>query len=189
MIDRNEELKPTPKMDTITSGEKSDEAAPKTTPEQAKKDSAVSLGMTDNKIPHRGVIWYVFFVLTFLASSALIVYLSDWALLFFVVVFAGVTLWRGNMGTNIKFAINQEGIRVNEKMFLFNQVESWYFSTIGDDFTITLQMVKKYLPRLTYIFDDEKYLEQLRKALGDRIPETEPREESILDFVIRKLKI
>lgn len=177
-----------PKLDTIAPGKRVDKKADVAVA-VSKKDSTAGFKMTDNKIPHRGVLWYVVFSLIFLVSSALIIYLSDWALLFFVVVFSGVTLWRGNMGTDINVGIYQEGIKINDKEFFFDQIESWHFSSIGDDYTVSFQMVKKYLPRLTFIFTDENYIDKIREGLGGRVPETEPREESIVDFLIRKLKV
>src|SRR3990167_9753477 len=101
---------------------------------------SVKLQVTDNKIPHRGVLWYILFTFVFLGASGLIIYFRDWALLFFVVVFAGITLWRGNKGTDITLEIDNEGVKINAKKFFFEQIESWYFSRIGGDFTINFQM-------------------------------------------------
>lgn len=157
---------------------------------QAKNySSSFSIKVTDNKIPNRGFLWYVLFSLIFLASSAIIIYMGDWPLLFFVIVFAGVTLWRGHAGREMDFEIDQNGVRIDEKKFLFEQIESWYFSRVGDDVTVNFQLVKKYLPRLSFILTESMYLEQTRKSLESRVPEIEPKEEGFIDFFIRKLKI
>ncbi|RJO62273.1 hypothetical protein C4544_00280 [candidate division WS5 bacterium] len=160
-------------------------------PEKEAKNSSSSfrIKVTDNKIPNRGFLWYIFFSLVFLASSAIIIYIGDWPLLFFVIVFAGVTLWRGHAGKEMDFEIDQNEVSIDEKKFPFEQIESWYFSRVGDDVTINFQLVKKYLPRLSFILNESKDLKQTRKALGSRVPEIEPKEEGFIDFFIRKLKI
>ncbi len=151
--------------------------------------SSVKIQVTDNKIPARGLLWYIIFTIVFLGSAGLIIYLRDWALLFFVIVFSGVTLWRGNKGAVMDLEVGSDGVKVNNKTFLLDEIESFYFSRIGEDFTITFQMMKKYLPRLTFIFIDYKYLEQIRQRINDKVPEREPREESYVDLLIRKLKL
>ncbi len=145
--------------------------------------------MIDNRVPKRGVLWYIIFSVIFLAFSAFLIYIRDWVLLSFSMIFSVATLWRHNIGKEINITIDSESIVINNRKFFFYQIESWYFSMIGDDFTITFQLVKKYLPRLTYLFNDPKYIDQLRKNLGNKIPEMVPKEESYVDLIIRKLKI
>jgi hypothetical protein len=190
MADQKEEEN-VQKIDTITQAKKPDSGnlPQKQNTKSAPVEPSINLKVIDNKIPPRGFLWYAIFTVIFIVATGLIIYFVDWALLFFVVVFGGVTLWRGNKGTEISLEIGSESIKINDKVFAFDTIESFYFSRIGDDFTVTFQMVKKYLPRLTFIFSDSIYVDQIRKRLGDKVPETEQREENMLDFIIRKLKL
>lgn len=151
--------------------------------------SYLSLKATDNKIPTRDILWYIFFTVMFLTVSATSIYLRDWALLSFVVVAAGVTLWRGNRGIDIILTVDNKGIKIDSKQFFYNHIENFYFSNIGEHATVTFQPLKKYDPRITLILLEEGSVEAIREKIGDNVPEKEPRDEGFLDFIIRKLKI
>ena len=73
-----------PSEDKVSSPEFSGEKKPV---KEQTLNKTLKIEVTDNKIPHRDPLWYVIFTLIFLASTSLIIYLSDWALLFFVIIF------------------------------------------------------------------------------------------------------
>lgn len=157
--------------------------------EKTGNQGAFRLKVRDHKIPQRGILWYLIFTLLFIFSTTVIVILMDWFLLFFVICFAGYTLWRNTLGHEITLEINDSEVRVNTRTIPFDEIESFHFSSSGNDFTITFHMMKIYLPRLTFIFEDEKNINKLAERLDRHVPETEPKEENIPDFLIRKLKI
>jgi len=144
---------------------------------------------TDNIIPHRNVVWYVFFTITFMIASTLVIFFADWPLLFVVIVAAGVILWRGHEGTKMKIEVTNEGILVNNKKFLFDNMNSFYISRIGEDMTINIILMKKYLPKLTYIFFQKEDAEKVKTIMEKKVPTMEQRKESYVDLIIRKLKI
>ncbi len=155
---------------------------------EVKTGQAVKIKALDQKVPHRGFVWYILFILVFLLSSGLTIYFRDWVLLFFIMVFAIVTLWRQNLTAESELVFNDLSVLIGGKEFQYNQIESFYFSSSGDDITITFQMVRKIYPKLTFIIN-EKAVEPIRKRIGEKVPESEPRPESIIDLIIRKLKI
>ena len=143
----------------------------------------------DYKVPKRGVWWHIVFFLVFIISGGLSIYFMDWALLFFIVVFAGYTLFRGAHGTTFKLSVDKDGIKINNKFFAFGSIESFYLSESGDSNTVTFQFIKKIYPRLTFLILDRKNTEALRSDLGEKVPETEYREEKFSDFFVRVLKL
>jgi len=158
-------------------------------PLTADSSSLLKIEVTDNKIPPRDTLWYVCFTVIFLGLNALFIYQRDWSLVFFIVAAAGVTLWRGHSGRDMTLEIGHDGIKVNSKSILFDQIESFHFAMIGDDATLVFLPVKKHLPRITLILMDDSKVGKIREYLGDKVPETQTRDENIIDFVIRKLKL
>lgn len=152
-------------------------------------NGAFSCKVMDYKVPKRGIWWHVIFFLAFIVSGGLSIYLTDWALLFFIIVFAGYTLFRGTQGTTFDLLADKKGIRINEKYFAYGIIESFYFSGSGESTAVSFQFTKKLYPKLTFLILDGKNVEALRKALGSKMPETEAREEVFSDFFIRKLKL
>lgn len=155
---------------------------------QKSQKPTLSIEVMDHKIPERGHFWYVAFALISLGIISVNIYFQDWTLLFFVTVFTIFTFWRGAHSAKMVLEISDEGVKINERHFLYEQIDSWCFSRIGNNPAITIQLVKKYLPNLTFIFMDSKYLGQVRDRLGRHVPETGPREENIVDLILRKLK-
>jgi len=152
-------------------------------------DNSYVCTVTDNIIPHRGVLWYIFFTFVFMGSSALIIFYTDWALLFVIIVVAGVLLWRGHQGTKMSLEITEKGIKVNNKKFSFDDINSFYISKIGDNATINIILIKKYLPKLTYIFFNDEDMLQIKKRIEEHVPTMGKRDESYIDLIIRRLKL
>lgn len=145
--------------------------------------------VTDNQVPHRGTLWYILFSLTFMIISVVVVFLADWVVLFFVVAFTGVTLWRGHQGKIIDMAVKENGLLISGKQFLFKEMAAYYLSESGDSETIVFIPNKKYRPRLSFIFLEDESAEKVRSLLNGNVPEMEPRNEGYTDFLIRKLKL
>lgn len=148
-----------------------------------------SCEVTDNIIPHRGTLWYVLFALASMVASAIIIFRSEWVLLVVVVISAGVLLWRGHQGKRMSLEINAEGAKIKEKTFFFDDIDNFYLSRMGENETINISLLKKYLPKLTYIFLNADDAQKVKEELDKRVPEMEQRKESYVDFLIRKLKI
>lgn len=145
--------------------------------------------VTDNIIPHRGVIWYILFTLVFMASSALIIFYTDWVLLFVVIVAAGVLLWRGHQGKEMSLEISGKSITLGGKSFLFDDINHFYLSKIGDNQTVNMVLMKKYLPKITCIFFNNEDVPQVKQRLEKEIPTMGEIDESYIDLLIRKLKL
>lgn len=157
--------------------------------EQEEAKVLFSCDVVSNIVPKRGIWWHVIFTVIFVFGSGIVIYFGDWALLFFLVVAAGYSLWRGHEGRRMTFTIDTEGVKINDRRFRFNNIDNFYFGQFGDNHTINFFLTKKYIPRLTYLLLEESDLEKIRKFLQDKVPETEPAGEAISDFIIRKLKI
>jgi|GEM_PF-1478292 len=150
----------------------------------------VNFEVTDNKIPHRGTPWYVAATILFISVSGFAIYQQDWSLLFFMVVFSGVILWRGHRGVVISLEINEGGVRINKKQISFNEIETFYFSKLGDDITVTFKMVKKYYPQMAFILASGNDAHSIKQRLvAANIHQSDPREEGYIDLVIRKIKL
>jgi len=177
------------KMDTITATKKTGGdltiEAPQKKQALPKRGDSVEIEVTNDKVPPRGILWYVFFVLSFVALSALAVYLSEWVALFFVVVMSIAILWRGHNSNRMKFEVNKTGVVVNGREFQFEQIDRYYFSEIGEDITVNIVLAKKRFPILAYILLNGDDFENVREKLANQIPETEPRGENFPDLIIR----
>lgn len=145
--------------------------------------------VVSSKIPHRGTWWYVAFTVIFVVLSSVIIYFGDWSLLFFIVAASGYSLWRGHESSQLTLTITNLGIRINNRRFGFEKVDSFYFARFGDDASVNFILSKKYLPRTSYIFLSHDDAGKARALLQNYIPEIEERDESISDFIVRKLKI
>lgn len=193
MEDKNGELKVKQRLDGITSAKTVNQE--EITEDMQKKHDApmksphLETAVTDNKVPHRGILWYILFVLVFIIMSSLTIYFTERAVLFVLVVSTVAILWHGHNINKMKLEINDTGIVVNGRIFLFVQIDRYYFSEIGDDITLNIVLAKKRFPILTYILLDSNDFEKIREKLANQIPETEPREESFTDLFIRKLKL
>ncbi|MDO8507029.1 MAG: hypothetical protein Q7S53_00475 [bacterium] len=158
----------------------------------AEENSPKVLFQTDirsNIVPKRGIWWHVIFTLIFVVVNGVVIYFNDWALLFFIVVAAGYSLWRGHEGHQMTLVIDADGVMVNTRKFKFDAIESYYFGLFGDNVTFNFFLMKKYVPRLTYLLLDEGDADKIRKVMQEKVPETEPMDERITDFIVRKLKM
>ena len=177
-------------VDGIKSGSKQkEEAEPSKAIREVDKPKNFLCEVMDYKVLKRGIWWYVIFFLAFIISGAASIYFMDWVLLSFIVIFSGYTLFRGLKGNSFEFEITGDGIRINQKIFLYGQIESYFFTYDEKNATITFQMMKKIYPKLTFILPGEKDIATIRQNLEAKIPETEPRDESWSDFIIRELKL
>lgn len=150
---------------------------------------SLTMKAVDNRTAPRGFMWHVVFSLIFICSVTLLIYWKDWFLLGFIVMIALVIIWRGNKEIKLDLEVNDVALVVNKKEYLFRDIESFYFSKAGADATVSFQMIKKYYPRFTYILLEHDKIDDFRRRLQEKIPETEPREESYFDILARKLKL
>lgn len=156
---------------------------------ESRKFSLLEIEVTTDKIPQRGILWYILFCLSFIGLSAITIYLSEWVALFFVVVASFAIVWHGHSHNRMKLEVGSTGVIVNGREFIFEQIDRYYFSEMGDDIALNLILAKKRFPILTFILLNSDDFEKLRDRLTSQIPETEPRGESMPDFIIRTLKL
>jgi len=160
------------------------------TKQQSIPTNPISFDVTDNKIPPRGTQWYIGVTLAIMISTGLVIYLQDWYLLFFIIVFSGVILWRGHKGSSINLGFDDEGMSLNKKRFSFDDIDTFYFSKFGEDTTITFRMIKRYYPRITFILSSNEDSQIIRQRLVTaEVPESESRDEGFMDHITRKLKL
>jgi len=148
-----------------------------------------SCPIVSNVIPKRGIWWHIIFSLIFISLSSLLIYLREWAFLFFLVITAGYSLWRGHDGKEMTLQVDGQGVKINQRRLLYQNIDNYFFGTFGQHKIINFVLTKKYLPKASFLFVNNEDAEQLRKYLQDRVPEAEEAEEGWVDFIARKLKI
>ncbi len=178
------------KIDTIQKGRKLPSSGGTVQPKNDMPTRNLSLKVIDNNISKRGFLWYLLFSIVFISVSAVSIYYGQWVVLFVTAVFALAILWHGQKNHSMTFEITQRSILINRREFLFQTISEYYFSMSGAEGAVNIVLRKKALPVLTYILPGgEKDLVLIREGLGDKIPETEPRQESITDILVRVLKL
>ncbi len=145
--------------------------------------------VTDNYIPHRGIPWYVCFVIVFMVSSALVVFFADWAILFVLVAAASVLLWRGHQGVRMNLEVTEKAIIIQNKTFMFDKINSFYISPIGDHLALHIILMKKYVPKLTFIFFNHDDADEVCRKMDPYVPFQGLKDESYIDLLIHRLKL
>lgn len=132
--------------------------------------------------------WYVYLILIAIVLIGVFIYLKLW-LAGGVVVAAVLAIWSQSASRGLKrnYAIYQQGITINEKVYSFDQFKSFWAFPYQDRMIIRFEQVGRLSIPVEMPIEDEN-AEQVILFLAKHLPEQEERGEDIADKVNRWIK-
>ena len=132
--------------------------------------------------------WYIAAVVVILGILAYSVYTRDWFFIGVLMVMVAVSFKYLNQKPSINlYAISRIGIFVNDRLYSFDDLHSFWIVYQPPVKTLNIMSVRKYMPALTIQLDDQDPV-IIRSILKKFIPEQEKRGESFADKLSRVLK-
>jgi len=138
---------------------------------------------------HRDWRWYLVAAVLLLLVLAYAIYSHRW-LLSAVVVMVGVALYlSGRMSPEkISCRIDNQGVKVGDKLFTYDQIKSFWISKTVDTIKLNLISVQRFMPVISLLLLSGME-EAVRAALGSRLPESSNRKDDWIDRIGRILRI
>lgn len=132
--------------------------------------------------------WYLMFGgSTILIAAFVLLITEEWlATAVILVVAATAAFFASRPAQTRKYEINEDGIKVDNRLFSFEDFKSFSVVEEGDKDSIWLKPMKKFVP-FTIIYFEPKDEEQIIMALSAFLPH-EARELDKLDQLTRKLR-
>jgi hypothetical protein len=137
----------------------------------------------------RNWIYYLITAIAFLAVVAYSIYFRDWFIIVIAVVLAGFFYWYPTLKPRIaNYKISQLGFYVNDRIYQYSEIHSFWILVNQKENKLNIIFNKKYLPQLSILLDKIDPL-TAKTILGKYIPEQENRTESLVDKLMRLLKL
>jgi len=137
----------------------------------------------------RNWIWYLVTICAIVLVLIYTFYVRQW-ILTAVVVVIGLILYLSNRikPRNMQYRIDGQGLHVNDKIFSFDQLKSyWFFDKDGKSYLNVISTFR-FLPVITaQINPDLK--DEIRAMLGAYVPESNRKDEDLVDKINRFLKV
>lgn len=136
---------------------------------------------------HKGFGWYLLFFILAGGLGGLAVWTHSYSgLVLLAVTIVAVLMFTNKPPRTLSYAIDSKGITIEDKFYGYDQFRS--FGVVSDLawHSIDLDPVKRFMPRLTILFDSEN-IDAIVSALTDRLPR-EDHQPDLIDRLSRALK-
>lgn len=133
--------------------------------------------------------WYLAIGLLFAAALVYAILTKGYIMaITFVMLGIIVYMFSVKEPRTIKFAITEDGIKIDDKFYYYDDLESfWIIYKPPYVKTLNFRHSKLLIPEISIQLEDQDPV-QVRELLLDNIPEDINREESTVDILARKLK-
>ena len=137
----------------------------------------------------RDTKWYIIVSCILLLALAYTIWISHWVLSA-VVVMVGVVLYlSGRLKPRIiKYMIDSQGVKVGDRIFQYNELKTFWFSTSHKITKLNLISIFKLMPVISISIQGDMK-EKIKNILSQFLPESQNRGEDWIDRINRFLKI
>lgn len=134
-------------------------------------------------------IWYLLVIFITLIVIAYSVYSRDWFIIGVAVILNIFIFWYiRKKPDEINYRITQLGIYNGERFYPYSEIHSYWISYNKEGSKLNIVFTKKYLPLFSFHLKDVDPL-IIKSVLSKHIPEQENRNESLMEWLSRILKI
>ena len=130
--------------------------------------------------------WYVISIIFILIAIGYSVWQKDWYVIGIIVIVSAIMFWYvfSVHPKDVSYKITPMGIYIDDKLYPFSEIHSFWMVYNGNVKSLYLALVKKYLPTVVIGMENVDPL-LIKGFLLKKIPEQEKRGESLVDKFTR----
>lgn len=149
-----------------------------------KSEEPISWEAEEYVVRDRNGWWYVGLVAVTLLLSGLAIWIQAWTFLAVVILsMVALLVYTMRPPRILRYSLSNKGLSEGEKLYTYDEFKAFGILHEGNHFAIVLTPRKRFSPRLTIYFPENKG-EMIVDAFGERLPMEEVR----LDFVDKLIK-
>ncbi len=119
----------------------------------------------------KGFLWYFIIVVIAILSVAAAVYFKQWLLIAVIIMFVIVFIQYAKRKPKLReYAISEKGLKIDDEIYLFKQMRSFWFTSGHEGMILNLQPLKKISIFISAPLGDIK-VEDIRAIIGKYLPE------------------